>query len=81
MDNESLYYCYKWHAGEWGERIQNYRAELRIVEIEIDKRCLVQWSSTFFYHEDALSQFYQNGFDALAQTFGTPIGSSTVKKC
>ena len=70
MDNDSRYYRYKWHAGEWGERVQKYHAELRVVEIEIDKRCLVQWSSTFFYHEDALTQFYENGFGALKKKFG-----------
>jgi hypothetical protein len=80
MDNESRYYRYKWHAGEWGEQVQKYHAELRVVEIEIEKRCLVQWSSTFFYHEDALSQFYQNGFDALKKKFGAAGDTSSAKK-
>ncbi len=79
MDNENLYYRYKWHAGEWGERVQKYHAELRVVETDIGKKCLVKWSSTFFYHEDALTQFYQNGFDALKKKFGTPFGGSSKK--
>lgn len=69
MDNENFHYRYKWHAGEWGERVQQYVAEIKVVEVELDKRCIVQWSSKFYYFEDALTQFYQNGFAALVKHF------------
>jgi hypothetical protein len=74
MDNENLYYRYKWHAGPWGEQVQKYHSELRVIETVIGKQCLVKWSSTFFYHEDALTQFYQDGFEVLKKKFGTPSG-------
>jgi hypothetical protein len=70
IDNPNFYYRYKWHAGPWGEMVKNYHAEIKVVEIEIGKRCLVQWSSTFVYTEDALTQFYLNGFNALKKKFG-----------
>jgi len=70
MDNENFHYRYKWHAGEWGEKVQRYFAEIRVLELELEKRCVVQWSSTFYYFEDALTQFYQNGFAALVKRFG-----------
>lgn len=72
QDNASWYYKYKWFAGEWGERVKNYHAELRVVEIEPDRRCLVQWSSTFLYTEDAVSKFYWNGFRELQKRFPLP---------
>lgn len=70
MDNENFHYRYKWHEGEWGEKVQHYVAEIKVLEVELDKRCIVQWSSTFYYFEDALTQFYQNGFAALVKKFG-----------
>jgi hypothetical protein len=70
MDNENFHYRYKWHEGEWGEKVQRYVAEIKVLELELDQRCVVQWSSTFYYFEDALTQFYQNGFDALSKKFG-----------
>lgn len=70
MDNENFHYRYKWHEGEWGEKVQRYVAEIKVLEIELNKRCIVQWSSTFYYFEDALTQFYQNGFAALVKKFG-----------
>jgi hypothetical protein len=70
MDNENFHYRYKWHEGEWGEKVQRYVAEIKVLELELDERCVVQWSSTFYYFEDALTQFYQNGFAALVKKFG-----------
>jgi hypothetical protein len=70
MDNENFHYRYKWHEGEWGEKVQRYVAEIKVLELELDQRCVVQWSSTFYYFEDALTQFYQNGFAALVKKFG-----------
>lgn len=69
MDNQHFYYSYKWHAGEWGEKIKEYHSEIRVVEIEVGKRCLVQWTGHFRYTEDALTQFYENGFAALVKKF------------
>lgn len=70
MDNENMHYKYKWNAGEWGEIVQNYHAQIQVLEIELDKRCIVQWSSTFYYSEDGLTQFYKNGFENLVKMFG-----------
>ena len=70
IDNPNFYYRYKWYAGPWGEMVKNYHAEIKVVEIEIGKSCLVQWSSTFLYTEDALTQFYLNGLNALKKKFG-----------
>jgi len=70
MDNDNFHYRYKWHEGDWGEKVQKYVAEIRVLEVELDQSCIVQWSSTFYYFEDALTQFYQNGFDALQAKFG-----------
>ena len=70
MDNENFHYRYKWHEGAWGEKVQQYVAEIKVFEIELDKRCIVQWSSTFYYSEDALTQFYENGFAGLVKKFG-----------
>ena len=72
MDNADFHYTYKWHAGEWGERVKNYIAHLRVFEVEQDKTCIVQWSATFTYTEDALTDFYCNGFRALQKRFGIP---------
>jgi hypothetical protein len=72
MDNEGLHYTYRWHAGWWGEQVQQYVASLRVFEIDDGKRCIVQWSSTFYYYEDALHEFYWNGFRALQKRFPKP---------
>src|SRR5438445_7526691 len=69
MDNENLHYRYKWHAGEWGEKVKNYVADLRVFDIDMGKRSIVQWSSTFSYSEDAVSEFYWNGFRSLQELF------------
>jgi hypothetical protein len=69
MDNDGFHYRYRWHSGAWGEKVQDYIAELRVFEIEMGKKCIVQWSSTFRYTEDALSEFYWNGFRALQKMF------------
>ncbi len=70
MDNENMRYKYKWHKGEWGEVIQKYHSQIQVVELELDKRCLVQWSSSFYYSEDGLTQFYKNGLENLVKMFG-----------
>ena len=49
MDNIGFQYRYKWHAGEWGERIKDYFAEIRVFETEMGRHCVMQWSSTFTY--------------------------------
>jgi hypothetical protein len=72
QDNPDRRYIYKWHAGAWGEMVKEYRAELRVFEIEPEKRCIVQWSSTFLFKEDAVSEFYWNGFRVLQQRFPLP---------
>lgn len=73
LDNENFHYRYKWHAGEWGQRIHNYHSDLRVFDVEGGK-CVVQWVATFYYKEDAISQFYQNGFDELSKRF--PLGKT-----
>lgn len=69
MDNEDFRYRYKWHAGEWGEKVQDYVASLRVFDTRMGERCFVQWSSSFRYTEDAVSKFYKNGFRALEEMF------------
>lgn len=68
-DNPNYCYGYKWHAGAWGEAIKDYHAEIRVIETELDKRCMVQWTGHFVYQEDALTQFYENGFAGLVKLF------------
>ena len=70
MDNENMRYKYKWNKGEWGEIVQKYHAQIQVVETKLDACCLVQWSSTFYYIEDGLTAFYQNGFKNLIKMFG-----------
>lgn len=72
QDNSLWFYKYKWFAGEWGERVKNYHAELRIFELEPEHRCILQWSSTFLCTEDAVSAFYWNGFRELQKRFPLP---------
>ncbi len=71
LDNENFYYKYKWHAGAWGEMIKEYHAEIRVVEVEIGKRSMVQWTGHFLFTEDALTQFYENGFAGLVKMFNS----------
>jgi hypothetical protein len=76
MDNEGFHYTYRWHAGEWGEKVQKYVASLRVLEIDDGRRCMVQWSSTFYYFEDALHEFYWNGFRELQKRF--PLAATAI---
>lgn len=69
MDNDDCHYRYKWHAGPWGEDVRNYHASLRVVAGDLDQSCLVQWASEFDYPTDAISQFYENGFQSLRERF------------
>lgn len=69
MNNPGLCYHYKWHDGAWGRAIKEYHAEIRVIELEVGKRCLVQWTGHFVYHEDGLTQFYENGFTNLKKIF------------
>jgi hypothetical protein len=69
MDNADFHYRYKWHQGDWGERVKNYHASLRVLAGDLDKTCIVQWESEFDYPTDAISEFYWNGFRALQQRF------------
>jgi hypothetical protein len=69
MNNQDFYYGYKWFAGPWGEEVKEYHSEIRLVELEIGKKCLMQWTGHFFYTQDALSEFYDNGLNALAKRF------------
>jgi hypothetical protein len=73
MDNKDFHYRYKWHDGEWGENVKNYVADLRVFDLSLAQRCIVQWSSTFDYYEDALSAFYLNGFHVLQERFPLPV--------
>jgi hypothetical protein len=70
IDNVGMMYSYRWVAGPWGEAVRDYLASIQVVPTEMDRRCLVQWASTFFFTEDAVSQFYQNGFRSLRMRFG-----------
>ena len=72
MDNANFHYTYKWHAGEWGENVKNYHADLQVFELDGGTSCVVRWFSTFSYPEDAITEFYQNGFKALVTRFGSP---------
>ncbi|CAM1364935.1 SRPBCC family protein [Tenacibaculum xiamenense] len=68
MDNENHHYRYKWHWGEWGEAIHKYYSDLRVIDVE-GGTSIVQWVATFYYKEDAISDFYQRGFDELLKLF------------
>lgn len=69
MDNAGFHYTYRWHAGQWGEQVKKYVASLRVFEIGDGAGCIVQWASTFYYFEDALHDFYWNGFRELQKRF------------
>lgn len=73
MDNEDFHYRYKWHEGQWGEEVKDYKASLRVFSGDLDRTCIVQWESTFRYPTDAISDFYRHGFEALERLF--PIGA------
>ena len=68
MDSENHHYRYKWRSGEWGEKIQKYHSDLRVFDTQ-DGRSIVQWVARFFYNEDGISAFYQNGLRALQKRF------------
>lgn len=69
LDNDDCCYRYKWHAGAWGEAVKDYHATLRVFAGDLDRTCIVQWSSEFDYPSDAISAFYENGFRALRDRF------------
>ena len=73
LDNDDFHYRYKWYQGLWGEEVKNYKASLRVLSGDLDKTCIVQWESTFEYPTDAISDFYQHGFQELEKRF--PIGN------
>jgi hypothetical protein len=73
VDNENMFYKYKWHSGEWGEIIQKYHSQIRVIEKEAGKSCIMQWSCNFYYFEDGLTQFYHNGYDGLIKMYGGKI--------
>ncbi|CAL2093062.1 Polyketide cyclase/dehydrase/lipid transport protein [Tenacibaculum sp. 190524A02b] len=68
MDNENFHYRYKWHWGQWGEAIHKYYSDLRVIDLK-GGTSMVQWVATFYYKEDAISEFYQRGFDELLRRF------------
>ncbi len=68
MDNDDFHYRYKWHWGEWGEAIHKYYSDLRVFDLK-GGTSIVQWVATFYYKEDAISEFYQRGFDELLKRF------------
>ncbi|MDC1162125.1 SRPBCC family protein [Tenacibaculum sp.] len=68
MDNDNFHYRYKWHAGEWGEMIHKYYSDLRVFDLK-GGTSIIQWVATFYYKEDAISDFYQRGFDELLKRF------------
>lgn len=69
LDHEQKRCKYKWFAGAWGEQVKHYSAELRILALDNDEQCVVQWSSTFLHTEDAITEFYQRGFTRLREIF------------
>jgi Polyketide cyclase / dehydrase and lipid transport/SnoaL-like polyketide cyclase len=75
MDNVNHQYQYRWFAGEWGERIRDYVSFIRVFDLP-NFRCVVQWSSTFYYVDDALSDFYKRGLRALQALFPPKNASS-----
>lgn len=68
LDNDDFHYRYKWHAGTWGEMIHKYYSDLRVFDLK-GGTSIVQWIATFYYKEDAISEFYQRGFDELLKRF------------
>ena len=72
MDNEDMHYRYHWYRGTWGEQVKNYKASIRVFPGDLDQTCTVLWASTFTNPEDAISQFYLNGFQELSKRFPLP---------
>ena len=72
MDNDNCHYRYKWHWGEWGEAIHKYYSDLQVIDLKGGKS-MVQWVATFYYKEDAISEFYQRGFDELLKRFPVKV--------
>lgn len=70
MDNEQMRYTYKWQKGAWGEITKNYHAQIQVVATELNKKCLVQWSSKFYATEDSVTEFYKNGLKNLVNLYG-----------
>jgi hypothetical protein len=70
LENKNYFYDYKWHSGQWGEEVKNYRARIHVFDTFMSDRCMVQWSSTFRCNVDAVSEFYERGFAALKKRFG-----------
>lgn len=68
LDNANCHYQYKWHSGDWGERIQKYYSDLRAFDVG-ENRSVVQWVARFYYNADGISEFYRNGLLALQQRF------------
>lgn len=69
VNNADYHYCYKWHAGQWGEIVKNYHASIRVMDTDSDRRCVMQWACSFDHPEDAITEFYENGFRALREMF------------
>ena len=89
MNDDEFHYRYKWHAGEWGEKVQNYIAEIRVFDINTCGRCIMQWSSTFDYFEDAIRHYRQSlvlnpGFEQAHHQLNEALESiakQNIQKC
>ena len=68
MNSENHHYRYKWHSGDWGERIQKYYSDLSVFDTA-DGRCVVQWVAHFYFNADGISEFYLNGLRELQKRF------------
>ncbi len=68
LDNENHHYRYKYHTGEWGQRIQNYYSDLSVFDTR-DGKSVVQWVAHFYFNADGISDFYLNGLHALQKRF------------
>ena len=78
MNNEGFHYRgYKWHSGEWENASRNTLPTF-VFDLTMCKRSIVQWSSTFFYTEDALSEFYLNGLRGAGEAI--PASRSREKR-
>ena len=75
MDNDNFHYRYKWHWGQWGEEIHKYYSDLQVIDLE-GGTSMVQWVATFYYKEDAISDFYQRGFDELLKRFPVSVAQT-----
>lgn len=70
MNNADCHYTYKWHAGDWGEKVKNYHSSLRVLAGDMNETCTVQWIGEFDHPTDAITDFYEHGFEALREKFG-----------